>query len=153
MPGAGHACPAPQSPYDIRDAWMVKGYAWHGLPARLCKAAPADALGDIAVAGEAVKRAVRHRTQGDNAERERLYGLLKRNRRTEDPFLRWQMRKPWRGGQSHVTNQSVVNAGSCTTKVRYGRAWIPLQFTDRGQCIAIPLKGTHLPSGIFRILL
>ena len=43
-------------------------------PARLGRAALADALGDIAVAREAakvpVKKAVRHRTRGDNAERQ-----------------------------------------------------------------------------------
>ena len=74
-----------QSPYEIRDAWMAEGYDWHGLPARLGKAALADALGDIAAAREAskvpVKKAIRHRTRGNKvAERERLYSLLKQNR-------------------------------------------------------------------------
>ena len=145
------------SAYDIRDAWMAEGYAWHGLPARLGKAALADTLGDIAAAREAakvlVKRAVRHRTRGDNAERQRLYSLLKQNRWTEDPFLHRQMRKQWQGGRSHVTNQIVADSGSYTTKVWHGRAWIHLQSMDRGQRIAIPLKGTHLPSGTLRILL
>ena len=148
---------APQSPYDIRDAWMAEGYAWHGLPARLGKAALADTLGDIAAAREAakvpVKRAVRHRTRGDKAERQRLYSLLKGNRWTEDPFLHRQMRKQWRGGRSHATNQIVADAGSYTTKVWHGRAWIHLQSLERGQRIVIPLKGTHLPSGTLRILL
>ena len=100
-----------------------------------------------------VKRAVRHRTRGDNAERQRLYSLLKQNRWTEDPFLHRQMRKQWQGGRSHVTNQIVADSGSYTTKVWHGRAWIHLQSMDRGQRIAIPLKGTHLPSGTLRILL
>ncbi len=146
-----------QSPYEIRDAWMAEGYDWHGLPARLGKAALADALGDIAAAREAakvpVKKAIRHRTRGDKVECERLYSLLKRNRWTEDSFLYRQMRKSWRGGQSHVTNQIVADAGSYTTKVWHGRAWIHLQSLERGQRIAIPLKGTHLPSGTLRILL
>ena len=148
---------APLSAYDIRDAWMAEGYAWHGLPARLGKATLADALGDIDAAREAakvpVKRAVRHRTKGDNAERQRLHSLLKQNRWTEDPFLHRQMRKSWRGGQSRVTNQIVADAGSYTTKVWHGRAWIHLQCLERGRRIAIPLKGTHLPSGTLRILL
>ena len=133
---------------------MAEGCDWHGLPARLGKAALADVLGDIAAAREAaklpIKKAIRHRTRGNSAERERLYSLLKRNRWTEDPFLQ---RKQWRGGRSHVTNQIVADAGSYTTKVWHDRAWVYLQGLERGQRIAIPLKGTHLPSGTLRILL
>ncbi|MYA05823.1 MAG: transposase [Caldilineaceae bacterium SB0664_bin_22] len=146
-----------QSPYDIRDAWMAEGYDWHGLPARLGNATLADALGDIGAAREAskvpVKKAIRHRTRGNSAERERLYNLLKQNRWTEDSFLHRQMRKQWRGGRSHVTNQIVADAGSYTTQVWHDRAWVYLQGLERGQRIAIPLKGTHLPSGTLRILL
>ena len=89
-----------QSPYDMRDAWMAEGYAWHGLAARLGKATLADVMGDIAAAREAakvkVKRAIGHRTRNDATERERLYSLLKCNRWTEDPFLHRQMRKQWK---------------------------------------------------------
>ena len=91
------------------------------------KAALADALGDIAASREAakvpVKKAIRC-TRGDKAERERLYSLLKQNRWTEDSFLHRQMRKQWRGGRSHVTNQIVADSGSYTTKVWNGRAWV-----------------------------
>ncbi len=146
-----------QSPYEIRDAWMAEGCDWHGLPARLGKATLTDALGDIQAGREAskvpVKKAIRHRTRGNSAERERLYSLLKRNRWTEDPFLHRQMRQQWRGGRSHVTNQIVADAGSYTTKVWHDRAWVYLQGLERGQRIAIPLKGTYLPSGTLRILL
>ena len=146
-----------QSPYDVRDDWMAEGYDWHGLPARLGKAMLSDALGDMAAAREAakvkVKRAIRHRTRNDDAERKRLYSLLKRNRWTEDPFLHRQMRNRWKGGRSHVTNQIVADSGSYTTKVWKGRAWVYLQGMERGQRIAIPLKGTHLPSGTLRIIL
>ena len=146
-----------QSPYNIRDAWMAEGCDWHGLPARLGKAVLTDALGDMAAAREAakvpVKRAIRHRTRNDDAERKRLYSLLRRNLWTEDPFLHRQMRKRWKGGRSHGTNQLVADAGSYTTKVWHGRAWVYLQCPERGQRIAIPLKGTYLPSGTLRILL
>ena len=68
-----------QSPYAIRDAWMAEGCDWHGLPAQLGKATLADALGDIQAGREAakvpVKKAIRHRTRGNSAERERLYSL------------------------------------------------------------------------------
>ena len=146
-----------QSPYDVRDDWMAEGCDWHGLPARLGKAVPADALGDMAAAREAakvqVKRALRHRTRNDEAERQRLYSLLKRNRWTEDPFLHRRMRNRWQGGRSHVTNQIMADRGSCTTKVWHGRAWLYLQGLERGQRIALPLKGRHLPCGTLRIIL
>ncbi|MYC64495.1 MAG: transposase [Caldilineaceae bacterium SB0661_bin_34] len=146
-----------QSPYDIRDDWMSEGYDWYGLPARLGKAMLTDALGDIKAARESakvpVRKAIRHRTRGDKAERKRLYTLLKLDQWDEDPFLHRQMRNRWKGGRSHVTNQIVADSGSYTTKVWKGRAWVYLQGMERGQRIAIPLKGTHLPSGTLRILL
>ena len=100
-----------------------------------------------------VKRAMRHRTWSDNAERQRLYSLPKQHRWTEDPFLHRQMRKSWRGGRARVANQIVAAAGSYTTPVWHGRGWVYLQSLEYGQRTAIPLKGTHLPSGSLRILL
>lgn len=105
---ARHPCSgvstAPQSPYDLRDAWMAEVYARHGLPAWWGKATLAAAMSPRPSAREVAKvpvqKAVRHRARGDNAECRRLYGLLKQNRWTEDPFLHWQMRKQWQGGQS-----------------------------------------------------
>ncbi|MCE2467406.1 MAG: hypothetical protein J4G06_05220, partial [Caldilineaceae bacterium] len=142
---------APRSAYAIRNAWMAEGYDWHGLPARLGKATLTDTLGDIQAGREAakvsVKKAIWHRTRGDGEERHRLYSLLKRNRWDEDAFLHRQMRKQWRGGTSRVTNQIVADAGSYTTKVWHGRA------LERGQRIALPLRGTHLPTGTLRIIL
>ncbi len=148
---------ASQSVYEIRNAWMAEGYGWHGLPARLGKAALSDALGDIAAARDAakvpVKKAIRHRARGNPEERQRLYSLLKRNRWDEDSFLHRQMRKQWQGGTSRVTNQIVADTGSYTTKVWHGRAWVYLQGLERGRRIAIPLRGTHLPTGTLRIIL
>ncbi len=148
---------ASQSAYEIRNAWMAEGYDWQGLPARLGKATLADALGDIRACREAakvpVKKAIWHKTRGNGEERHRLYALLKRNRWDEDSFLHRQMRKQWKGGTSRVTNQIVADAGSYTTKVWHGRAWVHLQGMERGQRIAIPLRGTHLPTGTLRIIL
>ena len=148
---------APQSAYAIRNAWMAEGYDWHGLPARLGKATLSDALGAIAAARDAakvsVKKAIRHRTRGNGEERHRLYSLLKRNRWDEDPFLHRRMRKQWQGGTSHCTNQIGADTGSYTTKVWHGRAWVYLQGMERGQRIAIPLRGTHLPTGTLRLIL
>ena len=148
---------AQQSAYEIRNAWMAEGYAWHGLPARLGKATLADALGDIQAGREAakvsVKKAIWHRTRGNGEERHRLYSLLKRNRWDEDSFLHRQMRKQWQGGTSRVTNQIVADSGSYTAKVWHGRAWVYLQGLEHGQRIAIPLRGMHLPTGTLRIIL
>ena len=148
---------APQFPYGIRDSWMAEDYDWHGVPARLGKAVITDAPGDIDAAREGAKvpgkKAIWNRTRGDGGERHRLYFLLKQNRWTENPFLHRQIRQQWRGGRSHGTNQIVADAGSYTTKVWHGRAWSHLQSLERGQRIAIPLKGTHLPSGTLRIVL
>ena len=148
---------AQQSAYAIRDEWMADGYAWHGLPARLGKATLADALGDIKACREAakvpVKKAIRRRTRGNPKERQRLYSLLKCNRWDEDRFLHRQMRRSWKGGVSHCTNQIVVDPGSYTTKVWHGRAWVFVQGPVRGERIAIPLRGTHLPTGTLRLIL
>ncbi|MXZ41465.1 MAG: transposase, partial [Caldilineaceae bacterium SB0666_bin_21] len=102
-----------------------------------------------------VRKAVWRRTEGDEEERHRLYSLLKQNRWTEDSFLHRHMRKRWKGGTSRVTNQIVLEPGAYTAKVRHGRAWVHMQVQgmEHGQRIAIPLKGTHLPSGTLRILL
>ncbi len=148
---------AQQSAYAIRNAWMAEGYDWHGLPARLGKATLSDALGAIAAARDAakvsVKKAIWYRTRGDGEERHRLYSLLKRNRWDENSFLHRQMRRKWQGGASRVTNQIVADAGSYTAKVWHGRAWVHLQGLERGQRIALPPRGTHLPTGTLRIIL
>ena len=47
----------------------------------------------------------------------------------------------------------VADKDSYTTKVWHGRAWVHLQSLERGQRIAIPLKGPHLSTGALRILL
>ena len=126
------------------------------LPARLGKATLSDALGDIAAARDAakvsVKKAIRHKTRGDGAERHRLYSLLKRNRWDEDPFLHRQMRRKWAG--RHLT-RDPPDRGRCGFLHRQGLAWtgLGLPAGPGGQRIAIPLRGTHLPTGTLRIIL
>ncbi len=148
---------APRSAYAIRNAWMAEGYDWHGLPAMLGRAPLLDALGDINACREAaklpVKKAIWHKTRGDGAERHRLYSLLKRNQWGEDPFLHRQMRKQWKGGHSHCTHQIVLEPGAYTAKVWHGRAWIYTQCLERGQRLAIPLRGAALPTGTLRLIL
>ena len=52
-----------------------------------------------------------------------------------------------------MANRIVADSGSYTAKVWNGRAWVYLQGMEHGQRIAIPLKGTHLPTGTLRIIL
>ena len=105
----------------------------------------------MAATREAAKRAVRHRTQGDSTERERLYSLLKWNRRTDASFRHKRMWKSWRGGRSDVTNRIVADAGSYITQARTGTVVSAKSRTRPAH--DPPLKGTHLPSGTLRILL
>ena len=148
---------APQSAYAIRNVWMAAGYDWHGLPAVLGRASLLDALGDINACREAakvpVKKAIWHKTMGNAEERHRLYSLLKRNQWDADPFLHRQMRKQWKGGHSHCTNQIVLEPGAYTAKVWHRRAWLYMQCLERGQRLAIPLRGATLPTGTLRLIL
>jgi len=61
------------------------------------------------------------------------------------------MRKQRQSDRSHVTNRIVANADSYTAKVWPVRGWIYLQSLRRGRCIAILLKGDHLPAGTLRV--
>ena len=63
------------------------------------------------------------------------------------------MRKQWQGGSSHCTNRIVADNSSYTAKVWKGRTRVHLQGMARGQRMAIPLRGTHLPTGPLRIIL
>ena len=136
---------------------MAEEYDWHGLPARLGRATLLDAPGDIHASREAakvpVRKAVWHRTEGDEEERHRLYALPSR---TAGPRTRSCTGTCGSGGRAAPrawTNQIVLEPGAYTAKVRHGRAWIHMQGMERGRRIAIPLRERHTPSGQLRILL
>ena len=162
MPTCGKRCSgltaASRSAYEIRNAWMAEGYDWHGLPARLGKATLLDALDDIHAAPRSRQGTGQEGHPAQDPRRRRgtpppLRPVEAQPLGTRIPSLHRQMRKQWQGGTSHCTNQIVADAGSYTTKVWHGRVWVYLQGMERGQRIAIPLRGTHLPTGTLRIIL
>lgn len=69
---------APLFTCTIRDTWRTESYGWHGFPARLGKAVPADTPGNNSAVREAsrkrLKRAVWQRTRDSKAEPQRLFG-------------------------------------------------------------------------------
>ena len=72
-----------------------------------------DAIGRIRASRDAakvkVRRAVSRRT-ADPTERKRLFTALKADDWAADPYLSRMMRKHWRRGHSHVTDQIVIRA-------------------------------------------
>ena len=148
---------ARQSAYEIRNAWMAAAYDWHGLPAVLGRATLLDALGDIKASREAakalVRKAVWNHTRGRPAERQRLYSLLKQDRWGEDAYLHRHMRRRWKGGTSRCSNQIVLEPSAYKTQVWHGRTWLYVKGMARGERIAVPLGGTHVPTGNLRLIL
>jgi hypothetical protein len=139
----------------IRDRWLAEGRQFD-VPARLWKETLRDTFGDIVAYREAakvkVRRAVWRRAQ-DDAERKRLYTLLKTDKWLEDGYLCRMMRKHYKHGRTQVNNQIVLDTGCYTAFERNGQAWIKVMSLERGKRIAIPLNTQHLPSGTLRLIL
>lgn len=140
---------------EIRNAWLAEGRQF-GVPARLWKETLRDTLDDIRLYREAakvkVRKAIRRRTI-DDAERKRLYMMLKHDGWTGDPYLRRMMRKYCKHGHTDVRNQIVLDTG-CYTAFEYnGQAWIDVMSLEHGSRIAIPLNTNHPPSGTLRLIL
>ena len=139
----------------IRDRWLKEGKAFN-VPARLWKATLSDVIGDIGAYHEAakfhVRKAVVKRTT-DDAERKRMFILLKRNKWMEDSFLRRKMRKHFKHGKSRVNNQIVLDTGSYSSFINDDQAWLSVQSLDRGQRINIPLGTNVPPENTIRLIL
>ncbi len=139
----------------IRDAWLAEGREFE-LPARIWKATLADVMGDIAAYREAakikVRRAIWARTSNE-AERKRLFTLLKYDRWLEDSFLRRQMRKYWRHGKTDVANQIVLDMQCYKAFEHHGQGWIEVAGLVPRKRIAIPLNTTAPPTGTIRLIL
>ncbi len=74
----------------------------------------------------------------DEAERKRLFTLLKAGKWTDDPFLHRQMRKHFRHGRSTVANQFVVRSDRFTTRIERGRLVITILIAKKfGQNIEL----------------
>ena len=141
--------------YRIRDKWLASGREFD-VPARLWKETLRDTFDDICLYREAakvkVRKAVAKRTESE-AERKRLFTLLKYDRWTENSYLRRMMRKYCKHGKTNVSNQIVLDTQCYTAFFRNGQAWIKVMGLERGKRIAIPLSTNRLPSGTLRLIL
>ncbi len=141
----------------VRDQWLREGRTFD-VSANAWKETLRDAMADIKTHREAAKvkaRAAIRRHTSDEAERKRLYTLLKGDKWTEDAYLRRVMRKYLKRGHNHTHNQIVVRSDNYTVFEQGGRCWIKVPGLERGRRVAIPLDTTidHAPSGTLRLIL
>ena len=143
----------------VRDRWLSDGTAkTFGVLANPWKETLRDAMADIAANREAakvkVRAAIRCRATTET-ERKRLFGALKADQWTDDPYLCRQMRRHWPRGRSHIRNQIIVRADQFRTftLVDGGNVWLAVPGLERGRRIAIPLNTTVAPSGTLRLIL
>jgi len=116
-----------------------------------------DIVNDVllykAAAMQKVRKAIAARTS-DEAERKRLYTLLRKDQWLTDHFLHRQMRKHFRHGKSQVANQFIVRSDKFHTEIvngyltilihiaaKYGEA-IRLTTTSSGR--NVKLSGSNL---------
>jgi IS605 OrfB family transposase len=143
----------------VRDAWLADAsHARFGVLANPWKETLRDAMADIGANRESAKAKVREairRHTRDEAERKRLYTLLKADRWAEDPYLSRVMRKHWKRGKNRTHNQIVVRADQYTTWTLTdgGDVWLAVPGLERRQRIAIPLNTSVPPSGTLRLIL
>ncbi len=141
----------------IRDQWMKEKRNF-GVSANAWKETLRDAVADIKAYREAakdkVKQAIRARTS-DKKELKRLYTLLKCDDWQSDPFLRRQMRKHFKHGVNHTSNQIIVRADMCKTFTLNGQCWLKVPSLIPRRVICIPLKTTieHAPTGTLRLII
>lgn len=141
----------------IRDAWMRNGVEFN-VSANAWKEMLRDTMGDIKAyreaAKEKVKKAIRVRTN-DNEEQKRLYTLLKYDNWMEENFLRRQMRKHFKHGVNHTSNQIIVRSDMCKTYELNGQCWLKVPSLVRGKQIHVPLNTTmeFAPTGTLRIII
>jgi IS605 OrfB family transposase len=139
----------------IRDQWLAAGREF-SVPARLWKETLRDTLADIGAYREAAKVKVRQaiwKRRQDEAERKRLYRLLKYDRWVQESYLRRMMRKYYQHGQTQVDNQIVLDTGCYTAFERNGQGWLKVMSLEPGKRICIPLNTSHLPTGTLRLIL
>jgi IS605 OrfB family transposase len=143
----------------VRDAWMADGTAdGFGVLANAWKETVRDAVGDIRASREAAKVAVRrwiHRAIPAEADRKHLYTLLKRDQWVSEPRLRRLMRKHWRRGRNHTTNQIIIRADKVRTFIltEGGNVWLNVPGLLPRTSVAVPLATTRAPTGTLRLIL
>jgi transposase len=77
-----------------------------------------------------VRQAVSARTK-ENCERKRLYTLLKRDQWLTDNFLHRQVRRHFRHGVSHTTNQFIVRSDRHSSEVVDGKLVITIRISPK----------------------
>jgi len=139
----------------IRNQWLEENRQFSVL-ANPWKETLRDAMGDISASCEAAKvkarQAINRHTRDEN-ERKRLYSLLKSNRWTEDTYLRRIMRKYWRRGHNHTTNQIIVRSDNYSTFKLGDQVWLKIPGLEKRKTISIPLNTTVAPTGTLRLIL
>lgn len=124
-----------KSALDIRLAITDGGfYAVLAVDGTIRNETTKDAINDIvlykAAAKERVRRAIAGRTQ-DQAERKRLYGLLKADLWLQDNFLHRAMRKHFRHGVSHTSNQFIVRSDRHTEETANGMLVVTIKIARK----------------------
>jgi len=106
-----------------------------------------DIVNDVllykAAAMQKVRKAIAART-GNEAERKRLFMLLRKDQWLTDNFLHRQMRKHFRHGKSSVANQFVVRSDKYTTEVADGHLTIVVHVARK---YGAPIRLTTTSSG------
>jgi hypothetical protein len=142
----------------VRNSWMTAGHTEFGVLANAWKETLRDAMGDIRAGRDAaklkVRQAISHRTI-DPAERKRLFTALKTDQWATDPYLSRMMRKHWRHGHSHTTNQIIIRADNVRTftLAEGGDVWLSVPGLLPRTSVAVPLNTTVAPSGTLRVIL
>ncbi|MFE5123104.1 zinc ribbon domain-containing protein [Streptomyces sp. NPDC056669] len=143
----------------VRDQWMRDGTAGgFGVLANAWKETVRDAFADITANREAAKVKIRRavsKLKVTEAEKKRLFTLLKRDQWTQDPYLSRMMRKHWRRGRNKTINQIVVRSDQYRTftLAEGGNIWIAVPGLERRQLVTIPLNTTVAPTGTLRMIL
>jgi hypothetical protein len=143
----------------IRDAWMADGTATSlGVLANAWKGTVRDAVAGIRAHREAAKAEVRQRVGRGlvpEAERKRLYTLLKRDRWTGDPLLRRWMRRQWRRGHNHTSNQVIIRSDNArtVTLTEGAEVWLAVPGLAPGAGVVVPPATTVAPTGTLRVIL
>jgi len=139
----------------IRDLWLFEKRQFN-VSANAWKETLRDAFGDIKANRQSAKEKVRkvlYKQVSNKEKRIELYKNLQKDDWTSDNYLRRLMRKYWKHGRNHTSNQIVVRSDNYTTFQLGGHAWIKIPSLKKGKRIAIPLNTTAEPTGTLRLIL
>jgi len=139
----------------IRDQWLSAKRQFK-VSANAWKETLRDAFGDIKANRESAKEKVRKifdKQVSDEKKRPEFYKKLKSDDWIDDNYLRRLMRKHWKHGHNHTSNQIVVRSDNYTTFQLGGHAWIKIPSLQKGKRITIPLNTTVEPTGTLRLIL